>query len=595
MQPTGDREGGGLGRTVRRYGPLGLILLALVVVGLAVAVGGGDDDTSTAATDEDDSSATGTTVGEDGAPPPVDRMPVTYAEAEADGTVDDYEWGERCDPDTGRERLPSVYALPCVPVFEGDNGGATSPGVTADTITIVRYRPDPSADMTSLIDTMGVNDSPEDQLATFEGYLELYGSLAETYGREFEVIDYQATGAAADEVASRSDATTIAEEYEPFAVIGGPALDRGAFAEELASRGIVCAACGLTSLPDAFVQQHVPYLWGTSPTAEQFLETLAAWVNQLEEGAEAAGHPEPANAVYAGDREMRQRERRVAVIHFEQDPPIFEGAATEEAGLFDDDYALRETYLFALPTMPDAAAELIAKMKSEEITTVLFLGDPIMPIYLTEEATNQDFRPEWIFTGTALTDTNLFGRMYDQEQMASAFGLSNVAAPTDQSLQGSWRLWKWYFGEDAEPPASGQYQVIAPTARYLVAGVQMAGPDLTPETYERGLFRIPPMGGGPTTPQVSFGTWGFFEDPDYLGIDDSVEIWWDPDTVGVDEIGREGQGVWRRARGAERFTGEDAPLPRPFVEEDTVTVFDALPDQDRPRDYPPPPGSPAAG
>ena len=41
--------------------------------------------------------------------------------------------------------MPSVYAPPCVPVFEGDNGGATSPGVTADSITIVVYQPRPAA------------------------------------------------------------------------------------------------------------------------------------------------------------------------------------------------------------------------------------------------------------------------------------------------------------------------------------------------------------------------------------------------------------------------------------------------------------------
>ena len=122
----------------------------------------------------------------------------------------------------------------------------------------------------------------------------------------------------------------------------------------------------------------------------------------------------------------------------------------------------------------------------------------------------------------------------------------------------------------------------------------MAGPELTPETFARGLFRIPPAGGGPANPQVSFGNWGFFPDIDYHGIDDSVEIWWDPTVEVEDERGAPGTGAWRRVqrwralhhrRGASaaalhrrgrcadrarRAAGEDAP------------------------DYPPPPGSPAA-
>jgi hypothetical protein len=76
--------------------------------------------------------------------------------------------------------------------------------------------------------------------------------------------------------------------------------------------------------------------------------------------------------------------------------------------------------------------------------------------------------------------------------------------------------------------------------------------------------------------------------------DDSVEIWWDPEAEGTDEIGRVGKGMWRFSRGGERFTSLDAPPPAPFEEEGTVVQFSELPEVDRAPDYPPPPGSPAA-
>ena len=96
----------------------------------------------------------------------------------------------------------------------------------------------------------------------------------------------------------------------------------------------------------------------------------------------------------------------------------------------------------------------------------------------------------------------------------------------------------------------------------------MAGPDLTPETFARGLFRIPPRGGGPSNPQVSYGNWGVFPEMDYQGIDDAVEIWWDPTIEAEDERGAMGTGAWRRSNEGARFTIDGAPPPKPFTDPD---------------------------
>ena len=96
---------------------------------------------------------------------------------------------------------------------------------------------------------------------------------------------------------------------------------------------------------------------------------------------------------------------------------------------------------------------------------------------------------------------------------------------------------------------------------------------------------------------MSYGNWGFFEDTDYAGIDDSAEIWWDPSVEVEDETGTVGAGAWRRAHGGERFVDEeDVPVPNPFADpDDTVTVLTTRPAEDTAPVYPPPPGSPAAG
>jgi hypothetical protein len=583
MQPASDQPPHS--NNLRRWGPLALIVVVLLVVGAVVVVsaGGGDDD------DDDDIAVADTTVaGNDdvGAPEATGRMPVTYNEAKEAGTLDEHEWSDGCDPETGLLKVPSVYAAPCVPVFaDDDNGGATAPGVTGDTVRIVRYVNEQSADIQSLIAGIDATDTEAEIAQTHEDYLAIFSSRAELYGRTIELVDFQATGVGDDVVAAKADATQIVNELQPFAVLGGPGLDRGVFAEELTSHGIVCIDCS-GPVTEEMAEDMEPFVWAGLPSAEQFLQTLNAWLAnfaELPDGGE--------NAAFAGTEELRNTPRKIGVIHFDFDPPLLappEGDVPEEVGDI-------ESYVLDFATMPGKATELMAKFKSEGITTILFLGDPIMPQYLTQAATAQEYFPEWVFTGTALTDTNILARLWDKQQMTQAFGISQLAAPVKQELQDAVKVYRWYFGEDAFPPASNQYALAAAAAGFIVRGVQMAGPDLTAETFAQGQFRIPPAGGGPTTPQVSYGDWGFFDETDYTGIDDSAEIWWDPTVEVEDETGTVGVGAWRRAHMGERFINEDnAPVPDPFAnQEDTVTVLTTRPAEDTAPDYPPPPGSPA--
>ncbi|MBL0205424.1 MAG: hypothetical protein IPQ14_14140, partial [Candidatus Microthrix sp.] len=64
---------------------------------------------------------------------------MTYDQAKAKGTLDEYDFGDRCDPDTGTLALPLAPQQNCFAKFTGDNGGETTPGVTADEIKVVAY------------------------------------------------------------------------------------------------------------------------------------------------------------------------------------------------------------------------------------------------------------------------------------------------------------------------------------------------------------------------------------------------------------------------------------------------------------------------
>jgi hypothetical protein len=90
------------------------------------------------------------------------------------------------------------------------------------------------------------------------------------------------------------------------------------------------------------------------------------------------------------------------------------------------------------------AREIIARIKGAGVTTILFAGDPLAPQTLTENAQQQDYHPEWIITGAALVDTNIFGRTYQQEQWSRAFGPSNLFARALPTVFGPQYLHKWF-------------------------------------------------------------------------------------------------------------------------------------------------------
>jgi hypothetical protein len=81
-------------------------------------------------------------------------------------------------------------------------------------------------------------------------------------------------------------------------------------------------------------------------------------------------------------------------------------------------------------------------------------------------------------------------------------------------------------------------------------------------------------------------------DTDYGGNDDAAIIWFDPTVSGKDEVGNQGVGLYRCAKGSQRYTlgqfpdtVQDAGL---FDDASSVTIFDQVPPSDQTPDYPPP-------
>ncbi len=366
------------------------------------------------------------------------ELPQLYSEAKAKGTQDKTTWGN-CDPTTGRIKIPTVYAPPCVPAFAGDNGGATSQGVTATTIKIVWFLA-PKNDITASI--AGQLDTPADTIESARAYAKMFEATFETYGRKVEIVPYTGTGIGTDETAARADAVKVATQIKAFASIGGPS-QTPVYADELAARHVLCIGCGI-SVPNSAFEKNAPYMWGTLSTPEQYLENIGILLTK-----ELNNKP----AIWAGDPKFRKEKRVFGTVHYEQDPPVFSGTSEVVTKLGKQngwEAKVNLTYLLDLTKLPEIAAGLIAKLKNAGVTTVTFLGDPIMPIYLTKAATAQHYYPEWIVTGTVLTDTTALARNYDPTQWAHAFGLSTLPARVPQKDADAYRVYTLVLRRDAE-------------------------------------------------------------------------------------------------------------------------------------------------
>jgi hypothetical protein len=561
-------------RAAKRYGP---IVAIVALIGGAVVVfgggGGGGDDGG------DDDTASGDPL--EVTPEELIRSgPMTPQKAELEGESD-VDYGPDCDPETGRIRLPTIYAAPCVVPFEGDNGGATAQGVTADAVKVIAYQPDPAVDPigSSLIAGAGADVDPEANRQTMQGYVDVFNAVFETYGRELQLEFFTGTGANDDVEAAMADAIAIAEQ-QPFAVLGGPLQAQAAFTTEIAAEGIISVP--VQPLPESLVAENYPYVWGvTTPTQAAMLASEA--IGNL------AG---PGPAEMAGDPALQAQDRRYAIVHYDTaDGDHQEAFEALRDGLSEQGIELATDieYVLDVARMQESARTMIAQLEDAGVTTVIFYGDFLMPQSLTAEATAQDFFPEWILGPNLLADTALFARGFDQSQWGNGFALGYAGTPGSTETGTAYTIYTWAY---AEEPPSNIYAILEPGLREVFGGIHLAGADLTPETFRDGMLRNPPSGEGPTRPQTSRGNYGVWPTFDYGSTDSVTLMWWDPEARSVDEVGNEDLGSYRFANGGQRYLLGELPTSLEeaglFDVGSSVVEYDELPTEDRPPDYPPP-------
>jgi hypothetical protein len=444
--------------------------------------------------------------------------------------------GGNC-PDRDKQIPGDPYSPPCV-VFSGDNGGATAKGVTAEDVIVSARILDEKGFQQTLATLAGadITDGPADVRRTIEALAEYFNRSFQFYGRQLKVVFYDGKGSGTAELQgggqaeAEADAITSADEIGAFAEINGSSAP---FADALARKKVI--AFGTPYLSRNWHVERRPYNWSVATDCSIIVESVAEFSNQT-----LANKP----AIFAGG-DLKDKPRKFAM--FSPENPWYVDcvdqaiAIAESAGNKVDQ---RVTYKLDIDSMSNQAANIIAKLKNEGITTVLCGCDPIMPVFLSTKAAEQGYQPEWVVAGTALSDIDLVAQLYDQEQWSHAFGVSFLSSflPIESGIGYS----AYKSVRDDEPAFA--VETIYAQMYMLALGIHMAGPNLTPQTYEQGMFAYP----GGTGP---FGTWGFDEDS-YTPTQDFRVISYDPDAVSPQNNKR---GAYIEAYDGRRFKKGELP------------------------------------
>ncbi len=185
----------------------------------------------------------------------------------------------------------------------------------------------------------------------------------------------------------------------------------------------------------------------------------------------------------------------------------------------------------------EQAPVIVTKMKDAGVTTVVLFTDVAMNKALMQQATAQEWFPEWFVTGAGYFDLPVLAQAYPAEQAEHTFGISLIPPYFDlpdevTNITGSIGAFNWYFGSGGTTSGA-----VPGGIDWFLNGIHNAGPDLTPQTFKQGLFAVPATANPTNSPLViltGYGrTTGLPYDAYSPGPADFAPMWMDPHTSGI--------------------------------------------------------------
>jgi hypothetical protein len=401
--------------------------------------------------------------------------------------------GVKCEPGV-RQVTWSHYAPSCVPAWHGNNGGATSHGVTGSTITVT-YRMSNSGEAAAVnAAAQGAFPSQQEVLTDIEAYANYFNTQFELYGRKVVIVPFTGQGDWVEELqdqdlqAAQADAVTAYDDGAFADISQAIDVTTEPYAQDLAQEHVVSIGGVVSSQP--FLQTNAPYVYTVIPTLNDLGDFEGSLICQR-----MAGLP----AIFAGDAQAQSQNRVFGIIS--PDTPDYQvGASIVENDLKScgADVGKEVTYQLDITTLANQDTDIVAEMKAAGVTTVVCaICDDISPEFLTRAADSQDYHPEWV----DVDDGDEYGQIYSQDQWEHTLG-PGVSTPVPSTTE-AYKVFE-LADPGGKPAETTRLDIDYLATMQLFDALQAAGPDLTPQTFEQAMFSLPS-----SLPGGDSGTWQF--------------------------------------------------------------------------------------
>lgn len=317
-------------------------------------------------------------------------------------------------------------------------------------------------------------------------------------------------------------AIKVVNEIKPFVVINDDGLTRSAYNMAAALNAKAPPNrrpmhFGTLSESDSLYKKWAPFAWTQFTSGTAHMRQYASWLCSKVAGKKAVN-----SSQYSGST----RKFGLLYPNFQQ----VRAVANELKGFFNTYCGGKNPIAseFAYDTDPsratDQGQQIAVRFKVDGITSVIYLLDLVAPIFHLISFAGQDYKPEFVFTGTNYMDSSTVQRVYEQPMVDKAsFGLTNFGVPGGFGYEAGDPFFAWHdthkksprTGKACDPSsdagmnhdeefckAPGAIVTLYYSTLPLLGGILFAGPDLNPTNVTKGLQAYPRTrfgGAGPTT------------------------------------------------------------------------------------------------
>lgn len=430
----------------------------------------------------------------------------------------------------------------CAPYWDpkSDNGGATWFGVTRDEIRVAWPQ-------------------SIEKTADTENLVKFFNARFQFYGRKIRLVPFTPRGGVFgtwNATDLQADADYVHDELQAFASLAyvPRAGAERHYYDRLADHRIIGVDSHASMRTEEHLTRNQPYEWMYLPAYDTLMRIYGEMIcSQL-----AGRRP-----VYAGAPIDDSPDPRVFGVVYHVAP---EGSSPDRGPMLG---ALRR----GCGTRPTSVAEYttpeqtILRLKDAGVTTVICLCQGDHYFNLMPEATKQVWFPEWLVSSYHYLDYDSAAQRYPAEHQPHVLGVT---------FHNKWLPQKempWYqaikevdpnyeTGDDGYASAAYEryYELLV-----LASGIQMAGPELTPQSFQQGLFRAGFPAAGSGGPPLWYPGGGFGPG-DHSMVEDAAMIWYSQSDQGYTTNVR--RGTYCYVRHGKRYgLGQFPRTAQPFFEE----------------------------